>query len=271
MSFWGGGEDPLMGPLRRWWRSLRLAKVSSRYSESDWAAAWDALPLLTGLDAEERERLRDLALLFLKEKRMEPVQGLVLTDPMRLVIALQACLPILELGLDWYGGWYALVLYPAEFLTEHQHADEHGLVWTQPEVRSGESWDQGPVILSWEDVEAGRALDGYNVVIHELAHKLDLRDGAFNGRPPLYPGMSGELWARAFKSAYEDLRRRDRAGEETVIDPYACESPAEFFAVVSEAFFEIPGLLVGAYPEVYQQLKGFYRQDPLMRLGRVND
>jgi len=259
-----------MGPLGRWWRSHRLAKVSSRYGEADWAAAWDALPLLRGLNADEGGRLRDLALQFLKEKRMEPVQGLELTDSMRLVIALQACLPVLELGLRWYGGWYALVLYPAEFLTKHEHANEHGLVWTQPEVRSGESWDQGPVILSWEDVEAGRALDGYNVVIHELAHKLDLRDGSVNGRPPLHRWMSGELWSRVFMSAYEDLRLRDKGGEETAIDPYACESPAEFFAVVSEAFFEIPDLLIGEYPEVYQQLKAFYRQDPLVRLHRVS-
>lgn len=223
--------------------------------------------MLQGLGTEPAARLRDLARLFLRDKRLEPVQGLELTAPMRLQLALQACLPILELGLDWYRGWYALVVYPAEFLTEHEQMDEIGLVWTQAEVRSGESWDQGPVIVSWADVEAGQARDGYNVVIHELAHKLDLRDGAVNGRPPLHPGMSGEVWTRVFGSAYEDLCRRDEAGEETPIDPYACESPAEFFAVASEAFFEIPDLLAGEYPEVYQQLSAFYRQDPGARLG----
>jgi len=257
----------LTGPLGRWWRSRRLASHRSRYSDSDWAAACDALPTLAGLDDERSERLRDLALGFLKEKRLEPVQGLELTDSMRLRVALQACLPILELGLHWYRGWYALILYPAEFLTEHQHADEHGLVWTQAEIRSGESWDQGPVILSWADVESARERDGFNVVIHELAHKLDLRDGAVNGHPPLHAGMSGEVWARVFTAAYEDLCRRDAAGEETAIDPYACESPAEFFAVVSEAFFEVPRLLHSEYPDVYRQLQAFYRQDPLARLG----
>jgi hypothetical protein len=262
---------PLNGSLGRWWRSRREANQASRYGDADWAAAWDALPQLTGLDADQAERLRALALDFLREKRLEPVQGLELTDTMRLRVALQACLPILELGLDWYRGWYALILYPDEFVTEHQHADEHGLVWTEAEIRTGESWDLGPVILSWADVECARDLDGYNVVIHELAHKLDLRDGAVNGRPPLHRGMSGEVWARVFTAAYEDLCRRDAAGEETAIDPYACESPAEFFAVASEVFFEIPSLLAGEYPDVYQQLRAFYRQDPLARLPRWTD
>lgn len=257
-----------MGPIRRWWRSQRMAKAGDRYGVSDWDGAWESLPLLAGLDASQEARLRDLALRFLREKRLEPVQGLELTNPMRLTVALQACLPILELGLDWYRGWYALILYPSEFMTEHEQTDDLGLVWTQPEVRSGESWDQGPVILSWEDVEGGRDLDGYNVVIHELAHKLDRLDGAFNGRPPLHPGMSGKVWTRVLSAAFEDLCRCDEAGEQTALDPYGCESPAEFFAVASEAFFEIPDLLEGEYPQVYEQLRAFYRQDPLARLRR---
>jgi MtfA peptidase len=258
----------LMELFSRWRHARRRKGRHLGYGTPDWATAWDSLPLLAGLSAEESGRLRELAIRFLRDKRLEPVQGLELSSPMRLLVALQACLPILELGLDWYRGWYALVLYPAEFLTEHEQMDEQGLVWTQAEVRSGESWDQGPVILSWADVECGRERDGYNVVIHELAHKLDLRDGAVNGRPPLHPGMSGPEWTRVFSAAFDDLCRRDASGEETPIDPYACESPAEFFAVVSEAFFEIPDLLEGEYPEVYRQLRAFYRQDPLLRLGR---
>lgn len=257
----------MKGWLDRWREARRGFKPRDPYAEGDWGAAWEALPLLRGLDLDQSARLRDLTVRFLRDKRLEAVQGLELTDPMRLLVGLQACLPILELGLHWYRGWYAVILYPAEFLTEHEQTDAHGLVWTESEVRSGESWDQGPVILSWVDVEGGRCLDGYNVVIHELAHKLDLRDGAVNGRPPLHPGMSGLAWAQVFASAYQDLCRRDEAGEETAIDPYACESPAEFFAVVSESFFETPAILAGEYPEVYQQLRAFYRQDPLGRLG----
>lgn len=223
--------------------------------------------LLDGLSEESAARLGDLALLFLREKRLEPVQGLVLDERQRLILALQASLPVLELGLDWYRGWYAVILYPDEFVTVHENVDDAGVVWTAGEVRSGEAWEQGPVILSWPDVEAGRERDGYNVVLHEMAHKLDMRDGVANGRPPLHPGMSPRAWSDAFSAAYEDLARRADAGEDTPIDPYGAESPAELFAVCSEAFFELPDLLAGEYPRLYEQLRVFYRQDPLARLG----
>ena len=258
-----------MGALTRWWRSRVLARERKRYRAADWEAAFDALPLLAGFAAEQRERLVDLAILFLRDKRLEPVQGLRLTDRMRCIIALQACLPILELGLDWYRGWYAVIVYPAGFVPAREVMDADGLVWVDHEVKSGEAWAQGPVILSWADVATGTDLDGYNVVVHELAHKLDLCDGVANGRPPLHPGLSGEVWARAFAAAYAAHGRRVNAGEDTPLDPYGAESPAEFFAVVSEAFFETPGLLVDEYPAVYAQLRAFYRQDPLTRLASV--
>ena len=256
-----------MGALTRWWRSRLLARERKRYLAADWEAAFGALPLLAGFAAEQRERLVELALLFLRDKRLEPVQGLQLTDRMRCVIALQACLPILELGLDWYRGWYAVIVYPAEFVPAHESVDADGVVWVDEEAKSGEAWEQGPVILSWADVATGTDLDGYNVIVHELAHKLDMRDGMANGRPPLPPGLSGERWAHAFAAAYAAHGRRVDAGEDTPLDPYGAESPAEFFAVVSEAFFETPALLVGEYPAVYAQLRAFYRQDPLTRLG----
>lgn len=256
-----------MGALTRWWQGRVRMRERQRYAPADLTAALESLPLLAGLDADQGTRLVDLALRFLRDKRLEPVQGVQLTDGMRLVIALQACLPILELGLDWYRGWYAVIVYPAEFVPAHEYVDADGLVWVDDQVKSGEAWEQGPVILSWSDVEAGRELDGYNVVVHELAHKLDMRDGVANGRPPLHGDMSGEAWARDFAAAYEQLCRRVDAGEDTALDPYGAESPAEFFAVVSEAFFEMPGLLAGEYPAVYDQLRAFYRQDPLGRLG----
>lgn len=256
-----------MGALTRWRQSRILERERRRYPGADWTAAIASLPLLAGLTAEQVARLVDLALLFLRDKRIEPVQGLQLTDRMRLLIALQACLPILELGLDWYRGWYAVILYPSAFRPAHEYTDTDGLVWLDDEVKSGEAWEQGPVILSWADVEAGQALDGYNVVVHELAHKLDMRHGVANGRPPLHAGLSGETWAREFSGAYADLARRAEGGEDTPIDPYGAESPAEFFAVVSESFFETPGLLVAEYPGVYAQLRAFYRQDPLARLA----
>jgi Mlc titration factor MtfA (ptsG expression regulator) len=256
-----------VGALTRWWQSRTLARERRRYRQSEWRAARAALPLLAGLTDEQAGRLADLALLFLRDKRLEAVQGLQLTARMRLIIALQAALPILELGLDWYRGWYALILYPAEFVPAREYVDADGLVWVDDTVKSGEAWEQGPVILSWADVAAGRTLDGYNVVLHELAHKLDMCDGPANGRPPLHADMSGQSWTQAFAAAYADLNRQAAAGEEPALDPYGAESPAEFFAVASEAFFEIPGRLNAEYPAVYTQLRAFYRQDPLARLG----
>lgn len=254
-----------MKRLRDWWRNGLQSAPGSAFGADDWTLAWDDLPILDDLTGDEAERLSVLAERFLRDKVIEPVQGLELTAPMRLVIALQACLPVLELGLDWYQGWYALILYPAEFVPGHEVMGEDGVVGIEVEAKSGEAWERGPVILSWADVEAGLERDGYNVVVHELAHKLDLRDGSANGCPPLHREMSAAAWKDAFSRAYTDLCQRTDVGEDTPLDPYASESPAEFFAVASEAFFELPAMLVHQYPDVYAQLRAFYRQDPLAR------
>ncbi|MFD2110706.1 zinc-dependent peptidase [Thiorhodococcus fuscus] len=252
-----------MRHLMDWWRSRGIARERTRFDSADWSWAWKRLPLLDRLDKDTSERLADLAMRFLRDKTLEPAQGLVVTDRMRLTIAFQAALPILELGLDWYRGWYSVILYPDVFMPEHQFINEDGLVQTERESRSGESWSHGPVILSWADIKAGGKLDGYNVVLHELAHKLDARSGATNGCPPLHADMSAADWKEAFISAFDDLCQRVSRNEDTAIDPYASESPAEFFAVATEAFFEIPDTLATPYPEVYRQLRAFYRQDPL--------
>mgnify|MGYP002064158200 CR=1 FL=1 len=146
-------------------------------------------------------------------------------------------------------------------------AEMRDLVHRYREARSGEAWERGPLILSWADADQGRNYDGWNVIVHEAAHKLDALDGGTNGKPPLHANMRVEDWSRDFHAAYEDLERRVDAGLEPPIDDYALESPAEFFAVASEAFFEAPDLLEAAYPAVYHQLREFYRQDPLARLG----
>ena len=170
-------------PITRRWRAAVLRRVRARYEPALLRSSAGALASLRGLDEDAHRRLVDLALLFLRDKRLEPVAGLALTDEMRIELALQASLPILELGLSWYRGWYAVVLYPEEFVPEREIIDEDGVVWVSSEPKSGEAWQQGPVILSWADVLAGRRADGYNVVLHELAHKLDMQDGDANGHP----------------------------------------------------------------------------------------
>jgi Mlc titration factor MtfA (ptsG expression regulator) len=127
------------------------------------------------------------------------------------------------------------------------------------------------VILAWPGVLASGGWEGYNLVIHELAHKLDMLNGNANGQPPLHSNMRANEWASVMQSAYDHLNRQlnRNPDAETQIDPYAAENPAEFFAVTSEYFFSAPDLLTSVYPKVYQQLQLFYRQDPLARLKQL--
>jgi len=270
-------------PIARWWRARTLARAHARIDPELWPDALAALPLLDGLDDHARQRLTDLAALFLRDKTLELAQGAEIDDRMQLELALQACLPVLELGLHWYRGWHAVILYPNEFVPAREVMYEDGVVGIDDAPKSGEAWQRGPVILSLSDTIAGHERDGYNVVIHELAHKLDMRDGIANGHPTLHRDMSDRGWALDLGAAYADLCRRvdaprghpwqadkgSRRSREPRIDAYATESPAEFFAVCSEAFFELPHLLLAEYPAVYAQLRAFYRQDPAARLVPV--
>ena len=247
------------------WPRRRAGAIDER----EWAAAIEGLPILDRLDGTEVARLHGLATRFIAAKTIEPVQGQTLEALDVVVIAAQACVPILSLGLDAYASWRTVVVYPAGFISRGRDVDDAGVEHAWEEERGGESWVGGPVVLSFEDVEASGHGDGYNVVIHEMAHKLDMLDGDANGRPPLHRGMDPVAWTRDFSAAYDDLNARIESGEEPPIDEYAAEEPGEFFAVASEFFFESPGVLDDAYPSVYAHLRGFYRQDPLADLARI--
>ena len=183
------------------------------------------------------------------------------TQEMQVLIAAQACLLILNLDLDYFSGWREIIVYPDSFIVDHNIHDENGIVHEIRRVEGGEAWEQGPVILSWADVQAHG--HGHNVILHEFAHKLDMLNGAANGMPPLHPDMSRITWTETLTTAYDDLYLQLEHHHRSAIDPYAVESPAEFFAVLSEAFFEQPQRLQQAYSAVYTQLRQFYRQDPL--------
>ncbi len=231
------------------------------------AAEWRAtlaLPLFAPLGAEEAQRLQELTAQFIAAKQFSAVQGLVLTERIVQRIAAQGCLLVLNLGLNWYRGWREIILYPDAFVPQRSYTDEAGVVHETRYPYLGEAWQGGPLIFSAADA-AGGAEDGANVVIHEFAHKLDMLDGSANGLPPLHGDMRVAAWAETFSAAYDNFCRRADLGLEGAIDAYAAESPAEFFAVLSEAFFERPAILAQAYPPVYEQLRLFYRQDPLAR------
>jgi len=251
--------------LKAWRRNRILA--GARLDERAWRLAIQRFPFTRALSADERGRLRELTILFMHDKLFASAHGLRLTDDMRLHVALQACTLILNLGLEYYRGWREIVVYPAGFVPRHQHTDEAGVVHEGDEAYAGEAWLHGPVILSWADIADSEYPDGVNVVIHEFAHKLDMLNGSANGYPPLHRGMDRRSWSETFSAAYQGLCARVDRGDDTIIDPYASESPAEFFAVLSEAFFELPDVVQTEYPRVYSQLAQFYRQDPLARLA----
>ena len=252
-----------MAWLARWRRS-RVLK-NAELDPSIWRSTVARYPFAVGLEPAELERLRELVILFLHEKSIHGAGGMAVRDEVRVAIAVQACILILNLDLDYYRGWVEVIVYPDEFVAEYEYVDEAGVSHQVEAPMTGESWERGPVILSWADAQQAGRGDGYNVVIHEFAHKLDMLNGEPNGFPPLHAGMQRAQWAGAFSAAYEDFCRKVDSGYELEIDDYAAESPAEFFAVMSEAFFECPAVVVALYPDVYAQLALFYRQDPASR------
>ncbi len=249
---------------KRWRRSRYLR--DHLVCAADFSRALGHVPACRGLDGTARDRLRQLVTLFLNEKVFNAV-GHAAVDPQdQLLIAVNACLPILNLGIEFYDGWTTVIVYPNEFVVEYEEEDETGVVHSGRDLRTGEAWEHGPLIISLSDVHAQSEWEAYNVVIHECAHQLEMRNGAPDGLPPLHRGMSVSDWIEALTQAYEDLHARIARGEETPIDEYAAESPAECFAVFSEYFFEAPQRLRAVYPAVYDQLVQFYRQDPATRL-----
>ena len=232
-----------------------------------WLSVRRSLPIVATLAGPDAEKLRGLTDAFLRTKSLEGAGGFELDEASCVVVAAQACIPILELGIEGYTGWRSVIVYAGGFVSRGTSVDEMGVEHEWEEERTGESWFQGPVVLSWEDVAASGRLEGYNVVIHEMAHKLDMLNGDANGFPPLHAEMDGANWYRVFSHAFDDLVTRVDGGEETAIDDYAAEGPDEFFAVTSEYFFELPEVLEECYPEVYTELRAFYRQDPIKRIS----
>ena len=243
-----------------WWKDWRRRQVLKKHSIEDdlWQSATKTYRFLP-----KDGKLKDLVLLFLAEKQFSGAHGIRITDRMRVAIAAQACLPILELGLDWYSGWTGVVLYPGDFRVRRSELDEDGVLHEWDDELAGEAMPGGPVVLSWDAAAHDPAI---NVVIHEFTHKLDMLSGEANGVPPLHSNMDRKKWLSALNTAYQGFRDAVERGRDTWLDPYAAEHRSEFFAVLSEAFFTDPKETMRRYPDMYDQLKLFYRQDPASRL-----
>lgn len=244
-----------------------LRRPPPAIAEAAWQATLARYPFLAELTVDEKKRLKTLVEAFLAEKEFSTAGDLVLSDEICLDIAAQGCLPILELGLSAYRDWVGIVVYPDEFVVDRSYIDDAGVLHQYQDVLSGEAWEGGPLVLSWHDVRA--AGDGYNVVIHEFAHKLDMLNGEADGMPALHGTLTVDDWERDFFPAWEDFCRRVDAGQNSCLDPYASEAPEEFFAVSSEMFFEQAAALAGEFPALYALLTRYYRQDPLARQART--
>ena len=245
-----------------------LQRFRSRPPElpgDDAARLLSDLPWLARLNDARRQRLFDLTALFLAGKTITPVHGLTLDPAQRLRLAALACLPLIEFGAEGLRGWSQVIVYPGAFRVQRQHHDEDtGVIEEWQDELAGESWEQGPLVLSWDDVEADLAQPeaGYQLVAHEMAHKLDALDGAMDGTPPL-PAAWQRDWARDFQAAYETFCERVDAGEDTPIDAYAAEAPEEFFAVTTEYHFSAPALLAEQMPAVAAHLLRLYGPSPI--------
>lgn len=248
---------------RGWLDRLRgaFAPPPPRITDTAWDALMARSRLFARVAPDRRLVLRGSCERFLARKTFSAAAGHALDDAQRLAIAALACLPVLHLGFDALAGWREVIVYPGEFRVQRTHHDERtGVVTEGGEDLIGEAWERGPLILSWADVatDLEHPFDGFNVVAHEIAHKLDMLDGAMNGVPALPPSMPRREWIAAMQAAFDRLARAADRGRDTFIDPYAAESPEEYFAVVSELHFSDPHGLARAEPAVAALLARYY-------------
>ncbi len=253
-------------------KDRRRTKIASRPFPDAWLVLLKKnVPLYASLSQADQEELKRHILVFMAEKRFEGCGGLRMTDQIRITIAAHACILLLHRKTDYYPGLKTILVYPRAYVAANVRHFAGGTVLETDDVRLGESWHHGSVVLSWDDVRrsAGDVQDGQNVVFHEFAHQLDSSGGRGDSTPVLQDRSSFIAWARALGEDFEKFRRdieQDRAGGANdhgpVLDEYGATDPAEFFAVATESFFERPKDLQQRYPRLYDELKRFYQQDP---------
>ncbi len=247
-------------------RAQREQRIVQRRAISDalWLHTLASLPFLARWNAADLEALRRLTSLFLDDKEFAGAGGLELTDAMAVRIAVQACLPVLRLGLQPYRGFVGIVVHPDEVVAPREVMDDDGVVHRYDEVLTGEAMEGGPLMLSWTDVhQAGESADwAYNVVIHEFAHVIDMGDGEPDGVPPLPDVAQRQRWRRIIEAEYETFCRWTEEGRDTVLDPYGATEIGEFFAVAVEAFFVASSDMRAEHPELYDLFTGYFQQDP---------
>lgn len=244
----------------------RRKKLRSRPFPRAWEEILERnVPLWQRLSLQDREELKGHVQVFLAEKNFEGAGGVFISDDMRVTVAAQACLLLLHRDSDYFPRVSSIIIYPDEYAAPHWEMDEAGIVTEGIDWRSGETWGGGSVVFAWKDVMWGaeHPHDGYNVVLHEFAHELDVEDGITDGTPPLRGRGEYLLWRKTLQREFDQLRENAaQRRHPTLLDPYGAEHPAEFFAVAVETFFELPAELHDQHPDLYEVLKGYFRQDP---------
>ena len=251
-------------------RRRRRRRLRERPFPSTWRSIHaHRLPVYLRLPEVERRELERRIQVFVAEKDFVGCAGQEVDDEVRILIAAQACLVRLGHPAGDFPALQTILVYPGAFVVERLRPEPSGVVQESRQALSGESWSNGQVVLSWEDVRAGAAdpADGRNVVIHEFAHQLDQAKGYANGAPAQLARAKIDRWSRVLGAEFEQLRRElawgpEALAEPPVLDPYAAADPAEFFAVASEVFFERPHALAARHPALYAELAAFYRIDP---------
>lgn len=250
-------------PARVAWRRRQIRRRP--FPEAWRRILREHVPYVAGLPADLQLQLKGHIQVFLAEKPFIGCNGLVVDEVMRVSIAAQACLLLLNRRTDYFSALRQVLVYPGAFIVDRVRTDAAGVQQSARQALAGESWSQGQVILSWGDVQAGAEVpdDGRNVVIHEFAHQLDQEKGAATGAPILIGRARRARWARVLAAEYARLQADTEAGRGGLIDPYGATDPAEFFAVVSEVFFEQPAQLAALHPALFQVFSDYYRVQPL--------
>lgn len=250
--------------IRLYWRKQKMRKLLSTPFPEKWSVILNKnLPPYGKLSSPLRHQLQDDIRIFISEKSFEGCGGLILTDEIKVTIAAQACMLLLNRKTKCYPRLSSILVYPSTYVagTNHSRGGQTG----ETSVRLGESWNTGAVVLAWDSVKNGSANfdDGHNVTMHEFAHQLDQEYGSSDGAPVLKNRSAYSAWARVFSKEYEKLRQKSARGRKSVMDDYGASNPAEFFAVATETFFEKPVQLKRKHPELYKELYGFYKVNPL--------
>jgi len=247
------------------WPRMRILRIQKQAFPAPWQQTLiERLPFVTKIPTAEQEQLKFLIKAFLADKKFYGCAGQEIDDDIRVTVAAQACLLIMNQGRTPYPDLDSILIYPSTFVATREVANELGLVSTNHIAMLGESWSQGKVVLAWDNVQKGvmNLQDGHNVVLHEFAHQLDHESGSTNGAPVLNTRGAYRSWAHIFSEEFEELQKDAVRGRHSLMDHYGATNPAEFFAVATETFFEQPKQMVVYHHELYQQLKDYYKLDP---------